>query len=93
MTDPYQHGVTSQQVGVLRGRIEMDSGALQVVATVLGGTADIELIEEHDDIITAFGTAEPVRYLNPRRRLRLTVECALDEMTITAAPDGEAPPV
>lgn len=86
MGGPYEHFMQSQTVGVLRGRIELDAGGHRIVATVLGGEASLEIAEEYDEI-TAFGTDTPIRYINPRHRLQVRIDCGLDEMTITVDPE------
>jgi hypothetical protein len=97
VTGPYEHAIESQVTRVCRGRIELAGEDYRTVATVLSGEATFELIEQFDDAITAFGLAEPIRFVGRRQLLRLTVECDLDAMTITREPgtqfgggDGEA---
>jgi hypothetical protein len=86
MTGPYEHVTQSQTVNVLRGRIELDQGDTRMVAAVLGGQAHIELVDDYDAAISALWSKDPVRYVNRRQRLRLTVECDLDEMVIKTGP-------
>lgn len=96
MTGPYEHAVESQGIYVCRGRIELAGEDYRTVATVLAREATFEMIEQYDDAITAFGLPEPIRFVGRRRKLRLTVECDLDGMTVTREPgvqlggDGEA---
>jgi len=94
MTGPHERVRETQEMPVLTGRIELDVGGRLVLATVRGGDATIELIEQVDDAVFAFGQPEPVRLINERVRLRLVIECDLGEMTVdynNAGPgDGEA---
>lgn len=88
MTGPYEHVRESTGLRMLRGRIELEQEGQKVVATVLGGEATLELVEQFDDAITAFGQDQPVRFVGRRNKLRLLVECDLDQMVITTEPAG-----
>lgn len=88
--NPYERIVQAQEIPVLRGRIELEQDGRKVTATVLGGHASIELVDQFDDEVTAFGLAQPVRFVRRRQMLRLEVECDLDEMVITTEAAGTA---
>lgn len=82
MTDqPYEREQVTQEVGVLRGSIELDCGTHRLTATVLSGTAEVALVEKFDEAITAFGSEQPVRIIGARQTLRLTIEADLDGLT------------
>lgn len=65
---------------VLTGAVDLDAGTHRVHADLLRGSAELEVIEEVDDVITAYGIDQPVRFLSPRRRVRLVIEADLDGM-------------
>jgi hypothetical protein len=80
VTGPFERVYNSREWPVLRGTVNLDAGTHTVHADLLRGTAQLEYIEEIDDVITTFGVHEPVRYLNTRRRVRLVIEADLDGM-------------
>jgi hypothetical protein len=76
----YERVYHSRHWPVLTGAVDLNAGTHKVHADLLHGTAELEYIEEVDAVITAFGITDPVRYLSPRRRVRLVIEADLEGM-------------
>lgn len=86
MIGPFERAYTAREWRTLTGTVEMDAGTHTVHARLLAGEAQLEYIEEFDTAITQFGVDQPVRYVNERRRIRLTIEAELDGMEIRFDP-------
>lgn len=88
---PYDRVSSTRELLVLSAHIELDCGDLGITAATRGGQATIRLVEEFDDIVTAWGLDNPIRLINPARRLVLEIDSPIQDLTFRTKPrNGES---
>lgn len=88
---PYDRVSSTRELLVMSAKIELDCGSLSLIAETRGGQATIRMVEEFDDILTAWGLNDPVRLINPTRRLVLEIDSPIQDLMWRTKPgNGES---
>lgn len=88
---PYDRVSSTRELLIMSAQIKLDCGELGIEAETRGGVATIRLVEEFDDIVTAWGLHDPVRLVSPRRRLMLELDSPLKDLVWrTSLRNGES---
>lgn len=88
VTGPYRHEQSADFL-LASGRVQLEHSGGRLDITVLRGEAEVALSEKFDDVVTTFGSDRPIRYVNPRKTVRLVIEATLDQMVIHTDPEPE----
>lgn len=84
MTSPYEQTLTST-MPIRCARVELDCGDTTIVATLRGGTAELQLTEEFEAQIMSWGTDTPVRRTGTVQHLRVELDAPLGGIQITTS--------